>query len=129
MHQLHYADEIRPFAEVPIKDAPPASAKELELAGQIIQQIARKDFEPSEYRDEVRDRMQALIDRKIEGMEIVAPPEAAPQAQIIDLMEALKQSLGMKGEAEARPARKAEKSAGGKAKAKDKPVARAARKR
>jgi DNA end-binding protein Ku len=97
MHQLHYADEIKSFDEVPIKDAPEASAKELELARQIIQQIARKDFDPAEYRDEVRDRMQALIDQKVEGQDITAPTEAAPQAQIIDLMEALKQSLGMAG--------------------------------
>jgi DNA end-binding protein Ku len=121
MHQLHYADEIKKFDEVPIKDAPPATAKELELASQIIQQIARKDFDPTEYRDEVRDRMQALIDQKVEGQEITAPPEAAPQAQVIDLMEALKQSLGMGG---AKGTRKADGDGKAAAKAKAKPAAR-----
>jgi DNA end-binding protein Ku len=122
MHQLHFADEIRPFSEVPIKDAPAATAKELELAGQIIQQIARETFSPAAYKDEVRDRMQALIDQKVDGKEITAPPAAAPQAQIIDLMEALKQSLGMKGDGKAAPAKKADKAP---AKAKDAAPAKA----
>jgi DNA end-binding protein Ku len=135
LHQLHYADEIKTFDEVPIKDAPPASANELKLATQIIEQIAKKDFAPGEYRDEVRDRMQALIDQKVEGHEITAPPEAAPQAQVIDLMEALKQSLGMVGDKGSKKG--ARKAAGGNghgkaasdkpAKPKARPAARAAK--
>jgi DNA end-binding protein Ku len=118
LHQLHYADEIKPFAEVPIKDAPAATAAEVKLAVQIIEQIARETFDPRAYRDEVRDRMQALIDKKVEGEEIVAPPEsAAAPAPVIDLMEALKRSLGMQGAAPAKGARKAAARPAAKAKA------------
>lgn len=102
MHQLHYADEIKDFSEVPIKDAKPAAPGEVKLAVQLIEQIAADKFEPEKYEDQVKARMLELIEAKVEGQEITAPPEAAPQAQVIDLMEALKKSLGM-GDGAAKP--------------------------
>jgi DNA end-binding protein Ku len=95
MQQLLYADEVRPLAEVPIEDAEVKEA-ELKLAVQLVQQIASDEFRPENYQDEVRKRYQEAIQRKVEGQEITASPEA-PRAQIIDLMEALKASLAAKG--------------------------------
>jgi DNA end-binding protein Ku len=94
MQQLLHADEVRPISEVPIEDAEPKEA-ELKLAVQIIDQIARDEFHPESYEDEVRKRYHEAIQKKIEGQEITAAPEA-PRAQIIDLMEALKASLAAK---------------------------------
>jgi DNA end-binding protein Ku len=94
MQQLLYGDEVRPISEVPIEDAEVKGA-ELKLAVQIIEQIARDEFHPESYEDDVRKRYQEAIQRKIEGQEITAAPEA-PKAQIIDLMEALKASLATK---------------------------------
>jgi DNA end-binding protein Ku len=94
MQQLLYADEVRPISEVPIEDAEVKDA-ELKLAVQIIEQIARDEFHPESYEDEVRKRYHEAIQRKIEGQEITAAAEA-PKAQIIDLMEALKASLAAK---------------------------------
>jgi DNA end-binding protein Ku len=99
MQELHYQDELKPFDEVPIPDAN-VLEPELKLGVMLIEQIARADFEMDKYRDEVRERMQAAIQRKIEGHEIQAAPEA-PKAQIIDLMEALKASLAGKAPAAA----------------------------
>lgn len=111
MHQLHYADEIKSFEEVPIKEGKPATDSEVELAVQLIEQIANQSFEPDKYKDEVKVRMLELIDKKVEGEEITAQPEAPPAAQVIDLMDALRQSLGMRGEGGAKSAgRKATKS-------------------
>lgn len=93
MQQLRYADEVRAFSEVPLGEAEVKPA-ELDLALKLIDQIATDKFRPEEYKDEVREKTRALIDRKIEGQEIVAVAEEAPKAQIIDLMEALKASLG-----------------------------------
>jgi DNA end-binding protein Ku len=114
LHQLHYSDEIKAFDEVPIKEGKPATTAEVKLAVQLIEQIAEKKFVPDKYEDEVKERMLALIEKKVQGEEITAAPEPAPQAQVIDLMEALRKSLGMGGgEAEAadaaeeRPAKKA----------------------
>ena len=94
MQQLLHADEVRPISEVPIDDVEPKAA-ELALAVQIIDQIARDEFHPESYEDEVRKRYHEAIQKKIEGQEITAAPEA-PRAQIIDLMEALKASLAAK---------------------------------
>ena len=97
LQQLHYADEIKDFAEVPIKETKPVAAGEVKLAVQLIEQIATKKFEPEKYEDEVKGRMLQLIEGKIQGQEITAAPEPAPQAQVIDLMDALRKSLGMGG--------------------------------
>jgi DNA end-binding protein Ku len=92
MQQLHYATELQPFGEVPIGNDVTKPA-ELELAKQIIDQARNESFQPEQYEDEVRKRMLAQIERKIEGQEIAAVPEESPRAQVIDLMEALKASL------------------------------------
>jgi DNA end-binding protein Ku len=113
MEQLHYADEIRSFDEVPIGDAEPKD-QELELAIQLIQQIANEEFQPDRYRDEVRDRVLELINRKVEGEDITVAAAEEPQTQIIDLMEALKASLGKGEGAERKPAKRAKASSSSK---------------
>src|SRR6266550_2239942 len=101
MQNLMYNDEIRPFSEVGVE---PAEVKdqELALARQIIEQISTDEFKPEKYKDDVRTRIQEQIQRKVEGQEIQIEQPAAPQTQIIDLMEALKASLAAKGLAPAR---------------------------
>jgi DNA end-binding protein Ku len=91
MQQLLYADEVRPFSEVPVGDAD-VKEGELTLAKQLIEQIAADEFKPENYEDDVRKRIHDAIQKKVEGQEITAAPEQ-PRAQIIDLMEALKASL------------------------------------
>jgi DNA end-binding protein Ku len=94
LQQLLYADEVRPLADVPLPDGEVREA-ELKLAKQLIDQIARETFDPTQYRDEVRERIQADIERKVQGQDITeAEPTAAEPARVIDLMAALKASLG-----------------------------------
>ena len=53
-----------------------------------------RQFNPEKYRDEYRERVQAMLEEKSKGGEItVAAPEVPQRAQIIDLMQALKQSI------------------------------------
>ncbi|MBR9990517.1 MAG: Ku protein [Gemmatimonadetes bacterium] len=114
MEQLRYAHEVRSFEDVPIGTAE-VKEKELELAVQLIKQIATDDFKPDSYRDDVRDRVLELIQRKIEGEDITEAPVEAPQTQIIDLMEALKASLARSeggSDGEQKSSRKPSKSAG-----------------
>jgi len=101
MHQLRYADEVKPWTEVPLPDLPELKPAELGLAKQIIQQIAHETFAPEKYKDEVQARMVELIGKKVEGQEITVAPEA-PAGKVIDLMEALKASLGMAAAADER---------------------------
>jgi len=96
MQQLRYADELRSFSEVPIGETV-VKQPELELAKQLVEQIATDEFQPAKYKDEVRERLLELIGHKVEGKEIKTAPVEEPRAQIIDLMEALKASLGESG--------------------------------
>jgi DNA end-binding protein Ku len=92
MEQLHYADELRPTTEV---DVPEGTVKpaELSLAKQLIEQSASDDFVPEKYKDTVRERQLEAIEAKIQGQEITEEAPAERGGKIIDLMEALKQSL------------------------------------
>ena len=105
MEQLRYADEIRSFEEVPIGEAE-VKDQELELAKQLIGQIASEEFEPAKYTDEVRDRVLELIQKKVEGEDITVSAAEEPSTQIIDLMEALKASLDDGGSADRKPAKR-----------------------
>ncbi len=94
MQQLHYPSEVRAMKEVGIDQAEVREG-ELALAVQLVRQGAVETFDPGKYTDEVRDRIQALIDRKVQGQDITRAPAESPRAQVIDLMAALKESLGM----------------------------------
>ena len=110
MQVLLYSDEVRPFDEVPVGDTQVKDA-ELKLAIQLIDQIATEEFHPENYADEVRKRYNAAIQEKVQGREITAIAPEEPKAQIIDLMEALKASLGNRApraaqEADRKPAKR-----------------------
>jgi DNA end-binding protein Ku len=94
LHQLRYAQEVKDWSEVPLPQLPELKPAEIGLAKQIIQQIAHETFAADKYKDEVQERMMQLINQKVEGQEITIAPEA-PAGKVIDLMEALKASLGM----------------------------------
>ena len=116
MQQLLFSEEVRRIEDLEIEDAPVKDA-ELKLAQQLIQQQSHDSFDPSEHVDEVKQRIEAAIARKVEGKEFTLPEERAQGvANVIDLMEALKASLGAATRAPARkserkPARRAERPA------------------
>ena len=93
MEQLHYADEVRPTTEVTI---PPGEVKdaELKLAKQLIDQTSNETFEPNKYKDTVRERVLETIQRKIDGQDITGDAAPSSDTKMLDLMEALKASLG-----------------------------------
>ena len=95
LQQLLYADEVRSLADLDIEQAP-VTQGELKLALQFIEQISEDSYDPAAYEDEEKKRILEAIDRKIAGSEVVVQDEEAPAggAQVIDLMEALKASLG-----------------------------------
>jgi DNA end-binding protein Ku len=95
LQQLLYADEVRRMADLDIEQTPVSEA-ELKLATQLIEQIAQDTYDPAQFEDEEKKRILAAIDQKIAGQQVVtaAPAEAGSGAQVIDLMEALRASLG-----------------------------------
>jgi DNA end-binding protein Ku len=93
MQQLHFATEVRPAREV---DVPKTEVKpaELKLARQLIDAQQADLFDPTSYVDEVRGRVEAAIQQKVEGQEIaVSEAPAESTGKVIDLMEALRASL------------------------------------
>lgn len=95
MQQLLYADEVRSIKDIEVQPATVKDA-ELKLAVQLIEQISENEFNPKQYEDDVRKRIEAAVEKKISGKEISISPEAPTAkggAQVIDLMDALRASL------------------------------------
>jgi DNA end-binding protein Ku len=102
MQQLLYAAEVRSIKEIEIPKTEVKQA-ELKLAQQLIEQQAAEAFDPAAYTDDVRARIEAAVQKKVEGQEVTLTEEPAAGAQVIDLMEALRASLGKQTAAPARP--------------------------
>jgi DNA end-binding protein Ku len=95
MQQLLHAGEVRSIKDIEIPKTEVRDA-ELRLAQQLIEQQASDKFDPNAYTDEVRDRIEAAIQKKVEGKEITLADTPQPTGQVIDLMEALRASLEKK---------------------------------
>src|SRR5213595_2836699 len=110
MQQLLYAGEVRSIKDIEIPKTEVRDA-ELKLAQQLIEQQASDKFDPSAYKDDVRDRIEAAVQKKVEGEEITLAEAPEGGAQVIDLMEALRASLEKKPKAETRkPPKRAEQA-------------------
>jgi DNA end-binding protein Ku len=116
METMIFADEV--VAHDSIDDLPDAkdlkaSARELKMAQQLIDSLST-EWEPEKYRDEYREKVLELIERKAAGEEIAVQPEAPQPTKVPDLMAALEASLAaVKSDddgAESKPAKKAAKS-------------------
>ena len=93
MQQLYYPNEIRAISELDLGDQS-VKDNELKMAIQLAEMSASDAFRPDTYRDEVQERIRGLIQKKIEGEEITGALVEEPRAQVIDLMDALRRSLG-----------------------------------
>ena len=98
MHQLHFRAEVRDLKDLGLEPAP-VSEPELKLAQQLIDHLAAKRFDPNEYADEHRTRVQAAIQKKVEGKEVslAEAPASMKGGNVIDLMEALRASIDARG--------------------------------
>ena len=93
LHQLHFAPEVVPLSDLEVEDTK-VRDQELKLAQQLIDQQTTDRFDPSSYTDEVKARIEAAIQKKVEGEQItLAEPRAAAEGNVVDLMEALRASL------------------------------------
>ena len=95
MDTMIFHDEVVPTDD--IDDLPEAkdlkaSDRELKMARQLVDSLT-SEFTPERYRDEYRDKVLDLIERKAAGEEIVIQPEAPQPAKVPDLMAALEASL------------------------------------
>ena len=112
MHQLHFQAEVRTVKELGI-EAAPVSDSELKLAEQLIDHLAAKRFDPNEFQDEFKGRVEAAIQRKVAGKQVslAEAPVSKPSGNVVDLMAALKASLGARTDTPAAVERKPPKRA------------------
>jgi DNA end-binding protein Ku len=93
MYTLRHASEVREMGAIDELKAVPAKMKpdEIKLARQVIGNF-ETGGDLTQYKDDYQEELRKIIDAKIEGREIVGPPEEAPP-KVVNLMEALRQSL------------------------------------
>ena len=113
LETLFFAEDVRAKREIEeaVTDSDVKEA-ELDLARQVIESISG-EFDPEEFRNEYRDDLRLMLEAKLDGQEIVKP-EPAPETPVIDLMEALKQSVAETKKPSAEKKEKAAASAGPK---------------
>jgi DNA end-binding protein Ku len=93
MHTMYYANEVRNFGDIPKAENTKLSDEEIQLGADLIESMS-DEFQPNRYKAEYRIRVLAMLDEKSKGRETtVAAPTPAPRGEVIDLMQALKQSM------------------------------------
>jgi DNA end-binding protein Ku len=92
MNTLHWPDEIRSSEGLKgLEGEVKINPKELEMAKALIESLA-DSFDPSRYKDDYREAVMKVVQAKMEG-QVIEAPEAPQPAKVMDLMEALRQSV------------------------------------
>lgn len=91
---ISYSEDMKPMDE--FRDEAPkveVSPDELKLAKTLTEAMKVKDFDLADYKDEFTDKVRKLVEAKVKGEEVVAPPESETAVPVVNLMDALKASL------------------------------------
>jgi DNA end-binding protein Ku len=94
MHTMYFANEVRSFDEIPKGESAKITGAETNLAVRLIDELSNEEFQPEKYEDEYGQRVLNLVSKKAEGKEITLAQPQPQRGQVIDLMAALKGSLG-----------------------------------
>src|SRR5882672_10071696 len=94
LHTMYFADEIRDFGEIDKGEEAKLKPGEMELAQRLVNELTSESFSPEKYGDEYGGRVLEAVEAKVEGKEVTSLAPQAQRTQVIDLMEALKQSIG-----------------------------------
>jgi DNA end-binding protein Ku len=104
MHTMYFAGEVRNFDEISKGESAKITDAETSLAIRLIDELSNDEFEPEKYEDEYAQRVMNLVNKKAEGKEITLTQPVARRGQVIDLMAALKESLGRNVPRQKKPA-------------------------
>lgn len=93
LETMHWPDEIRAPEFEELDKKIDVRDNEVKMARQLVQQLAT-DFDPEAFKDDYREAVEAMVEKKVEGEEITiaAAPDEEP-TKVVDLMEALKASV------------------------------------
>jgi DNA end-binding protein Ku len=97
LHTMYFVDEIRDFGEVDKGENAKLKPGEMDLAMRLVHELSSEAFTPEKYTDEYQARVLEVVEAKVEGKEVTSLAPQAQRTQVIDLMDALKQSLGKRG--------------------------------
>ena len=112
MEMLRYADELKKPAQ--FFDEVPTGKPDKEMVDLAVELIERKSgkFTPEQFENHYATALRELVNKKMKGQKITAPDEEAPRgAKVIDLMAALRKSIGERGK-ETKPKSKPKQKAG-----------------
>jgi DNA end-binding protein Ku len=115
---MRFADELVDVKQFDFPAAQGVRKQELDMAKALVNSLAA-DWDPAKYTDQYRENLMRIIQAKMKGKDVVLAPEEEPrQAEVVDLMERLRRSLGQSAPRQARgkvaKARGATKRAGGR---------------
>lgn len=91
-------EEVRHIDDIGPVDLPKSDPQMLDIAEKIVDQ-QRGDFDPSKFVDRYEQALREVIDRKRQGQPVAVAAEETPDSNVVNLMDALKRSLGQSGEA------------------------------
>jgi DNA end-binding protein Ku len=95
MTMLRYADELKDPAS--FFDEVPTAKPDKEMVDLAVELIGRKSgkFKPEEFENHYAMALREIVDKKLKGQKIIAPhEEAAPRGKVVNLMAALRKSIG-----------------------------------
>jgi DNA end-binding protein Ku len=101
LETMYWPDEIREAEFEELDEDVKIAPQELQMAKSLIDNMTG-EFDPDEFKDEYREKLEALVQKKVEGEEITVVEETGSGAKVLDLIEALKASV----EASEKPAKK-----------------------
>jgi DNA end-binding protein Ku len=104
LHTMYFANEVRNFDEISKADGAKISGAEINLAVRLIDELSNDEFEPVKYQDEYSQRVLDLVNEKAKGKEVTVAQPQARRGQVIDIMAALKESLGKTAARQRKPA-------------------------
>ena len=97
LHTMFYPEEIVDASSVPAGSTARISERERQMARELVEHMAAH-FEPEEYKDEYTARLREMLEKKISGEEVVQGPLLPTEGgKVVDLMDALRRSLGGTG--------------------------------
>ena len=111
LHTMYFADEVRDFGEIEKGQTAKIRDGELDLAVRLVDELSHEEFAPAQYEDDHRQRVLAAVEQKVAGQEVTAAGPEPQRAQVIDLMDALKESLARRPAPGKKPPAKVERPA------------------
>ena len=109
MSTMRFADEVMARDEaITLPETPAPEEREIKLAVQIIESLTT-EWDPEAHHDQYTEELRAMIEERAAGKQVISVPESAaePEGRVVDLMQALEQSV----EAAKKPAKKCKRSA------------------